>query len=143
LYDGNRVRQYVRGDNLDEFPEEIGEFDLLVTFFGSGFDIPMLRRTFRKLPFNMLHADLCHALHRLGHKGGLKAIERSLGIHRSSQTDGLSGWDAVRLWREYQDGSEESLATLLAYNADDIVNLEPLLQIAYDGLSERLLKGEK
>ena len=138
LYDGIRVRQYVRGDNMDVFPEEIGEFDLLVTFFGSGFDIPMPRRSFRKLPFDQLHVDLCFALRRLGHRGGLKAIEQSLGIQRSADTQGLGGWDAVRLWQEYRAGSDEALSILLAYNAEDIVNLEPLLDIAYEGLAAAL-----
>ena len=138
LYDGVRVRQYVRGDNLDIFPEEIESCDLLVTFFGSGFDIPMLRRCFPGIPLDVLHIDLCHALHRLGFKGGLKAIEASVGIRRSADTIGLGGWDAVRLWQEYLRGSEESLSILLAYNAEDIINLEPLLDIAYEGLSRKL-----
>ncbi|HET6383815.1 MAG TPA: ribonuclease H-like domain-containing protein [Armatimonadota bacterium] len=140
LYDGNRVRQYVRGDNLDLFEEEIAGYEMLVTFFGSGFDIPMLRRTFRSLPFDMLHLDLCHALRKIGYRGGLKAIERSVGLERSAETTGLGGWDAVRLWQEYQAGSEEALALLLAYNAEDIVNLEPLLDLAYEGLSARLME---
>jgi uncharacterized protein YprB with RNaseH-like and TPR domain len=143
LYDGVRVRQYVRGDNLDVFPEEVEGYDALVTFFGSGFDLPMLRMGFPGLTFDALHVDLCYALRRLGYRGGLKAIEERVGIHRGAQTHGLDGWDAVRLWMEYRAGSEDSLATLLAYNSDDIVNLEPLLDLAYEGLCRQARDGEE
>jgi uncharacterized protein len=141
VYDGVRVRQYVRGDNLDLFPEEIEGFDLLVTFFGSGFDLPVLRRAFPGAPLDGLHCDLCHTLRRLGYRGGLKTIEQQLGIERSSSTKGLGGWDAVRLWGEYLAGSEGSLATLLAYNAEDIVNLEPLLEFSFEGLANLARSG--
>ena len=143
LYDGVRVRQYVRGDNLDVFLEDIEGYDALVTFFGSAFDLPMLRMAFPGLTFDVLHVDLCYALRRLGYRGGLKAIEERVGIHRGDRTHGLDGWDAVRLWMEYRAGSEDSLATLLAYNSDDIVNLEPLLDLAYEGLCRRARDGEE
>ena len=42
VYDGRELRQYVRGVNLHRFPEEMELCGLLVTFFGSGFDLPVL-----------------------------------------------------------------------------------------------------
>jgi uncharacterized protein len=137
VYDGRELRQYVRGVNLHRFPDEMEECGLLVTFFGSGFDLPVLRRAFRDTRFDMLHIDLCHALKRLGFSGGLKRVETELGISRSEQTAGLSGWDAVRLWEEYRRGNGHSLARLLAYNEEDVVNLERLMAIAYSGLREK------
>ncbi|MCJ7822957.1 MAG: ribonuclease H-like domain-containing protein, partial [Armatimonadetes bacterium] len=89
LYDGSDVRAYTRGEDLDEFFEDIGRFGLLVTFFGSGFDLPFLCRRFPDLTFDHLHIDLCHAMRRLGLTGGLKNIERHLGIARASETEGL------------------------------------------------------
>lgn len=139
VYDGQEMRQYVQGINLHCFPEAMEGCGLLVTFFGSGFDLPVLRQAFPEVRFDQLHIDLCHALRRLGYAGGLKQVEASLGIRRSAQTAGLSGWDAVRLWSEYRQGSGRSLARLLQYNEEDVVNLAKLVEIAYAGLRERTL----
>jgi uncharacterized protein YprB with RNaseH-like and TPR domain len=139
VYDGREMRQYVRGLNLHRFPEEMADCRLLVTFFGSGFDLPVLRRAFPDLRFDVLHIDLCYALKRLGYSGGLKNVETALGISRDKNTAGLSGWDAVRLWYEYRQGNGHSLARLLAYNEADVVNMERLMAIAYEGLRERTL----
>ncbi|HUU55645.1 MAG TPA: ribonuclease H-like domain-containing protein [Armatimonadota bacterium] len=134
VYDGRDVRVYTHGEDLQDFADDIGRYSLLVTFFGSCFDLPFLRRRFPKVQFDQLHIDLCWALRRLGLTGGLKNIERKMGIPRSPETGGLDGWDAVRLWREWERGSRESLDLLKAYNREDIVNLERLLHYAYDHL---------
>lgn len=136
LYDGSRVRTYVKDENLQSFAEDIDRFQLLVTFHGAGFDLPFLRRRFPQLRFDQLHIDLCPAFHRLGYKGGLKKIEDQLDIPRSPETHGLSGWDAVRLWREWQRGSREALDLLIRYNTEDIQHLETLLEFAYPRLRE-------
>ena len=134
LYDGERFTCLVKGQDLDEFPDVIAKYGMIVTFFGAGFDIPMLRKAFPFVEFDHIHLDLCHALKKLGIRGGLKKIEKQFGIGRTDETDGLSGLDAIRLWREYQMGREQSLQTLIAYNEEDVVNLETLAQIAYDKL---------
>jgi uncharacterized protein YprB with RNaseH-like and TPR domain len=139
VFDGRNVRQFVRGINLEEAPAALDEFALLVTFFGTGFDLPFLRRAFPHLQMPQLHVDLCFALKRLGYRGGLKQIETAFGIRRPEETRGLSGWDAVRLWREYRNGRVRSLDTLLAYNADDIRNLATLLAEAYRRLASATL----
>lgn len=134
VYDGATVRTYLKGRDLDAFPADIRRFGLIVTFFGTGFDLPWLRHRFPRLALDQLHVDLCYALRRLGLTGGLKHIEDQLDIARSPETEGLSGWDAVRLWREWERGSEEALDLLTAYNREDIVNLERLMQYAYHRL---------
>ena len=134
LYDGRDVRIYTKGEDLQDFADDIGQYSLLVTFFGTCFDVPFLRRRFPQLAFDQLHIDLCWALRRLGLTGGLKHIERQLGVPRSPETEGLDGWDAVRLWREWERGSRQSLDLLKAYNREDIVNLERLMHHAYDHL---------
>ncbi|MFN3650751.1 MAG: ribonuclease H-like domain-containing protein [Armatimonadota bacterium] len=139
---GGQLHQFVRGENLLEFPEALDDVALLVTFYGGGFDIPVLRRAFPRLPFDQLHLDLCPTLRRLGLSGGLKSIERQLGMARGEETTGLSGWDAVRLWSEWRRGREESLHTLLSYNAEDVLNMAPLADYAYTGLSSRILEEE-
>jgi uncharacterized protein YprB with RNaseH-like and TPR domain len=137
VYDGRDVRIYTKGEDLQEFADDIRDYGLLVTFFGSCFDLPFLRRRFLDLRFDQLHIDLCHVLRRLGLKGGLKNIERQLSIPRSPETEGLDGWDAVRLWREWERGSSEALELLKAYNREDIVNLERLMHYAYEQMCEK------
>jgi uncharacterized protein YprB with RNaseH-like and TPR domain len=134
LYDGADFTCLVKGIDLDEFPSIISKYNTIVTFYGSGFDVPMLRKAFKDVAFDHIHIDLCHTLKRLGFRGGLKRIEKQLGIARSATTDGLSGWDAVRLWREYQSGRDSSLETLIEYNKEDVVNLETLAKVAFDRL---------
>ena len=115
---------------------------MLVTFFGSGFDLPMLEKRFRGHTFNQIHFDLCPTLRRLGLRGGLKSIERQLGIARGEETDGLSGWDAVKLWNMYYHlGDEAALERLVAYNREDVVNLETLAIYAVERLQVQTMLG--
>lgn len=142
VYDGYRMRQYVRGQNLKEFPEALEEAAILVTFFGTGFDLPFIRRTFPKLKMPQMHVDLCYLFRKLGYRGGLKKIEAELGIGRTSATTGLSGMDAVRLWFEYQGGNRHSLEVLLTYNAEDVRNMSELLAIGYKKMAMAVKSGE-
>lgn len=139
LYDGAVFRCLIKDEDLHLFPDIISHYGMIVTFFGTGFDIPMLRRAFPGFHFDHIHLDLCHTLKRLGYRGGLKKIEKQLGIHRGEDTDGLGGMDAVRLWREYLRGNTKSLDTLIAYNQEDVVNLEKLAAIAYSKLERETL----
>ena len=141
VFDGWQMRQYVKGINLEQFPESLQDAAVLVTFFGTGFDIPFLRRAFPQLPLPQMHIDLCFVLKKLGYRGGLKSIEQQMGISRSNATTGLSGWDAVRLWREYRGGRRQSLDTLLAYNAEDVRNMSTLLAETYRRMAHKTLNG--
>lgn len=137
VYDGVRTHSFIHGDNLDLFPEFIDHFAVIVTFNGSTFDLPFLRRRFPRLRFHQLHVDLRYALRQLGIRGTLKEIERCLGMRRPADLEGLTGEDAVRLWVEYCSGREKSLDLLLRYNAADVENLEPLAHYAYRQLWEK------
>ncbi|MBS1706546.1 MAG: ribonuclease H-like domain-containing protein [Armatimonadetes bacterium] len=137
LYDGSDFSCLVKGDNLESFRDIISRYSMIVTFFGTGFDIPMLQKRFKDLEFDHLHLDLCYALKKIGFSGGLKKIEKQVGISRGGDTEGLSGLDAIRLWESYRRGSQECLNRLIAYNREDVVNLERLAEIAYKGLCER------
>ena len=139
-YNGQELRQFIRGQNMAEFPEWIQDRALLVTFFGTGFDLPVLRRAFQ-MEFPQLHVDLCFLLKRLGYSGGLKRVEEEIGVRRPEHVAGLSGWDAVRLWWEWRRGSRSALQILLDYNAQDVRNLERLLDFAYPRIQERTLSG--
>jgi uncharacterized protein len=131
LYDGHQVRTYVSGRNLDDFVNDIFSFKVLVSYNGKGFDVPFLERYF-KITLDHAHIDLRYVLARLGLKGGLKGCERQMGINRGA-LDGMDGFFAVLLWREYERyNDEKALETLLAYNIEDTVNLERLLIEAYN-----------
>ncbi len=131
LYDGRRVRHFIEGVDLEEFPAAIAKVPMLVSFNGSRFDLPFVQARWPQLRFEQLHADLLYPLHALGLHGGLKAIEAQLGIERSEETRGLTGHDAVKLWKRWERGDDEALEILLKYNEEDIVHLKPLADLAY------------
>jgi len=133
-YDGRRKRSFVQGDNLEDLPGALRHAQMLVTFNGSRFDVPFLRKAFPRMALGMIHVDVLHPLRRLGFVGGLKAIESEMGIARSDETSGLRGSDAIRLWHAYEAGDDDALDLLLAYNMEDAVNLEPLAEFAYRAL---------
>lgn len=139
-YNGYDMKSYVKGINMNEFPYNISEAAMLVTFFGSGFDLPFLRRRFPSLKLNQLHIDLCFLMKRIGLTGGLKHIESILNIPRTPETDGLNGMDAVRLWREFQNGNDDALNLLLHYNKEDVINMELLLNFGIKKMQEILFE---
>jgi uncharacterized protein YprB with RNaseH-like and TPR domain len=139
LYDGRKARAFVRGINLDDFQFELPKHAILVTFNGTTFDLPFIEAKYPGVRFDQIHIDLRFLFKRLGLSGGLKRLERELGISRADDVKDLSGFDAVRLWREYQKGNDKALEALIKYNSEDIMNLKQLMRIAYDNLRERLL----
>jgi uncharacterized protein YprB with RNaseH-like and TPR domain len=131
VYDGKSVYCYVRGQNLEDFSKDIHNYSLLVTYNGKCFDVPFIERAFNTR-LNQAHIDLRYVLSNLGYKGGLKVCEKKLGLDRKELED-VDGFLAVLLWRDYQRSrNPKSLETLLAYNIQDVVNLETLLVLAYN-----------
>ena len=123
---------FINGINLDQFPAYIAQFPLLVSFNGSQFDVPFLRAHFPEARLDQAHIDLRFVLASLGHKGGLKAVERRLGLHRDPAIQGVDGFEAVRLWHRYRRGDKAALEKLILYNATDVANLVELAEIAVD-----------
>lgn len=139
LYGHHTMTTLVRHQNLTlgRLQDELSQYDLIVTFFGSGFDLPYLRASYPRLDLSHAHFDLCFAARRLGLRGGLKRIEAELGLARSDDLQGLDGWDAVNLWHAWQGGDERAGKTLRQYNEADVRNLEPLAEYLYQALRER------
>jgi len=110
----------------------LAEVDTIVTFNGSSFDLPMIRkRLLADLKAEFAHRDLLYICRRQGLRGGLKVVEQRLGIARA--TAGITGWDAPRLWSRFERyGDRAALDTLLAYNYEDVVNLA-VLEAVLDG----------
>ncbi len=131
LYDGTAVQHYVHGDNLPAFKDDIRDYDVLVTFNGKGFDVPFIESYFN-MRLSTLHIDLRYVLASLGYRGGLKQVERTLGLDRGELAD-VDGAFAVVLWHDYvRKQNRAALETLLAYNMVDTVNLEALMVLAYN-----------
>lgn len=139
------TKSYVAGINMDELAGDLEKYRLIVSFNGARFDLPFLAKDLG-MGFDQIHLDLVYPLRKLGFRGGLKAIERELGISRES--DGVTGLDAVRLWHAYRTGREtevcgkkvegvDALNLLIGYNRDDTVNLELLAEKVVCTLKER------
>ena len=127
---GGKLALFVNGFNLDEFPAYVAQFPLLVTFNGRQFDVPFLRAHFPGAQLDQPHIDLRFVLASLGYRGGLKAVERNLGLSRDSAIQGVDGFEAVRLWHSYRRGDRAALMKLGLYNLTDVVNMVELVEIA-------------
>ncbi|MFH2028512.1 MAG: ribonuclease H-like domain-containing protein [Nanoarchaeota archaeon] len=140
VYDGDKTKIFVKGEDFLSFSDYIKKFPLIVTFNGSCFDLPFLSSKFN-INFDQLHVDLRFAFSKLGYSGGLKRIERIFGLNRSSETQGLDGFEAVRLWHRYVNGDDSALELLKRYNEEDVVGLKTLGERVYEGLKERLVES--
>lgn len=100
--------------------------DEIYSYNGSRFDLPFIENKFRiDLKGCFRHTDLMYECWRQNLKGGLKVVERLLGIKRL--LTGVDGSMAVLLWYDYLNNNNRfALRKLLAYNEEDVVNLRAL-----------------
>ncbi|MFH1785966.1 MAG: ribonuclease H-like domain-containing protein [Candidatus Micrarchaeota archaeon] len=132
LFDGKEVKSYVHGQNLNDFRGDIRNYDSVVTFNGSIFDLPFIRKSMPGIKLPKLHVDLRFTLASIGVRGGLKKIETQFGYEREDDLKGLNGYDAVLLWQAYKKRNDKhALDKLIRYNAADISNLKKLMEWAY------------
>jgi uncharacterized protein len=138
LYDGVEYKALVRGQDLtrENLEEELSRYKYLITFYGSGFDIPFLNQTLG-VRFKMPHFDLCFAGKRAGLQGGLKKLEDQFGIQREDAVKGFNGYDAVKLWKAAKRGDDAALDLLITYNRCDTVNLFALADRLYGMLRDQ------
>ena len=131
-------RAFVSGENLRELPSALTEYDLFLTFNGAAFDLPFLEQFFGRPMFgHRPHIDLMYPLRRLGYRGGLKAVERRLGMDRG-ELSGLAGVDAVRLWYMWEDGDRGARDTLVRYNAEDVASLPVIAEFVFEAMVDLL-----
>jgi uncharacterized protein YprB with RNaseH-like and TPR domain len=102
------------------------DVDVLYTYNGSRFDLPFIHA---QLGINLAelfpHHDLMYDCWRKNLFGGLKGVERQLGVKRNLPE--MNGYEAVRLWWQYVDSFDlDALDTLLEYNKEDVLNLKTL-----------------
>ena len=144
IHSPKETLSFISGENMDELGSALAGYKYIASFNGARFDLPFLTRSLR-LKFPQIHLDLMYPLKRLGYSGGLKNIEKQLGLTR--EADGVTGYDAVRLWKAYKSnriievagrkvGGEKALDLLVEYNREDTVNLETLCDFAVGKLTE-------
>ncbi len=109
----------------------LGGVKTIYTYNGSRFDLPFISISLGiNLSTQYQHHDLMYDCWACNLYGGLKAVEKQLGIPR--QLEGMSGYDAVRLWWSYlRGGNEGALKLLLEYNREDVMNLRVLRERLY------------
>ena len=122
------VKTYVKSVSLCYLVRDLREVEFLVTYNGDRFDLPLLRRELG-LKIDSPLLDMWPELYSRGFRGGLKACERRLKIHRKEP--GLTGADAQSLWTEHLKGTSKALPKLLEYNAEDVINLRRILVRVY------------
>lgn len=119
-----KMTSYIRGRNLDEFLNVWEAAEVLVSFNGKRFDIPIIQREFG-LSRVSAQVDLMDEARHYGLSGGLKSIERVIGFARDKSTC-ENGKDAIKFWDEYLRGNNEALESLVTYNRADVDSLVAL-----------------
>lgn len=105
--------------------EALSGVEVIFTYNGARFDLPVIEQALGiDLESRHAHRDLMIDCWKHQLKGGLKAVELRLGIHRD--TEGVDGLQAMSLWAAHQKGHPEALELLLRYNREDCENLEIL-----------------
>lgn len=138
ISDGKKGQVFIRGKDFEKIKQALEGYDMIVTFNGASFDIPFLAHNMPELKFPKYHVDLRHFLRKLGYSGGLKRIEKEFGINRAEEVAEVDGYEAVRLWKKYERGCEESLKTLIQYNLEDVENLKILMERGYKEMREKV-----
>ena len=130
LYATGRVVQLVgRQVTKDNLAKSLQNADKIYTYNGSRFDLPVIKK---KLKLDIESEYQCHDLMydcwECGLKGGLKSVEKQVGIRRDSY--GVDGYQAMELWKQYVMYDDTlALEKLLEYNRDDIQNLVKLRKV--------------
>ncbi len=125
--EGLELHQLV-GDELNHgaLLRTLADVNRLYTYNGRRFDLPFIKyRLGLDIEKTLKHIDLMFFCWQRNLKGGLKNVERLLGIERELPDAG--GLDAVRWWKRYAEhGDRAALDLLLRYNAEDVANLRIL-----------------
>jgi len=96
------------------------------TYNGKRFDLPFIKAKLQvDLTDYAAHEDLMYRCWKNDLYGGLKAVEKKLGIERN--TADVDGRMAVSLWYDYRNrNNKKALELLLKYNEEDVRNLVTL-----------------
>lgn len=130
---------FLRGQNLDDFLDVWQQAELVVSFNGKRFDVPIILRTFG-LTRTPAQIDLMDEARHYGLTGELKQIEKEIGFQRDGSA-GMNGMDAVALWHRFEhSGDEDALEVLKRYNREDVESLVVLYKwLLHMSLENRLI----
>ena len=124
-WNGESLKIFVNGENLDDFPDYVLNVPLLVTFNGSTFDLPVIRRHFNLPELPVPHVDMRWICRRCDLTGGLKPIEHKLHLKRPDDLVGTDGNEAIMLWEQWSNLHDESAKRkLIRYCAADTIALQ-------------------
>jgi uncharacterized protein YprB with RNaseH-like and TPR domain len=138
LFDGSRYEAFIAGQNLQDLPDRLRKYSVVVTFNGAGFDLRFLKLAFQDLELPPIHIDLRWITRRLGYRGGLKSIEKEFGILRDRSVEEIDGREATILWSRHLRGDRAALRQLVTYNSEDVVHLKAIMEISYDQLAAQV-----
>ena len=130
LIENGRDETFIQivGDDISSsrLLEIIKNVKTLYTYNGSRFDLPFIKSKLGiDIKTSCIHNDLMLDCWEKNLFGGLKNVERTLGINREIKD--VDGQMAVILWQNYKYyGDRKSLTTLLEYNKEDVLNLRVL-----------------
>ena len=122
-FDGRRLKMFVKDNNLDEFPNYLRNYQVVVTFNGKLFDLPFIIKEFSMVQIPAIHIDLRYVLKSLGITGSLKKVEQQLGIQRPAELTEIGGREAAILWSKFLQRDDNALERLLLYNIYDTINM--------------------
>lgn len=139
ISDGQTERAFVAdrplpGDEaLSRYPEAIKAYRLVVTFNGIGFDVPFIEKHFRAQNYHLEqpHIDLMWPARSIGLSGGLKDMEKQLGIERHADIADMRGNEAIILWGAWKNGDREAYEKLVTYCKADCSNLRAFADHLY------------
>lgn len=142
-FDGFENKYFIKDINFNELPDYLKNYQVIVTFNGTLFDIPFIRKEFHQIWLPPIHIDLRYLLRSIGLPGPLKKVEPKLQLQRPPEVSSFSGRDAVVLWNRYLNGEDSALEKLLLYNTCDTVNLKAILHYCYNQKSKDIVKKMK
>lgn len=145
LFDGYNTKIMIRDINLDinYLKNELLKYKLIITFNGSSFDLPFLKKRYNELIPKIPNIDLKYLCQKIGLFGGLKNIEKKLGIERKNKiVDNLYKGDPFKLWKIFKaTGNKYYLDLLLEYNEEDVINLKKITDFCVSELKKRIFNN--
>jgi uncharacterized protein YprB with RNaseH-like and TPR domain len=140
LSDGSLERAFVadrpQGDDepLERYLDAIRSYRLLVTFNGISFDVPFIEKQFRAANYRceQPHLDLIHVARSIGLTGGLKDMEKQVGIKRDDSIAEMRGAEAITLWGQWlHQRDRAAYDRLVVYCKADCTNLKAFADHLY------------
>lgn len=142
IYDGQDTKTMIKGINMEKslLVGILKNAKLIITFNGSAYDIPQLEKEFH-IRITQPHIDLRSSCVKLGIKGGLKEIEKSLDMERKNiLVEKLHNGDPFTLWKMWRaTGDDHYLNLLVEYNEEDCINLKKIADLTYRELMKKAL----